>query len=173
MTGPDGPARPLGHAPERYEAEDDPHYRALEETGFFGRQGAGVVAIARSTGRMLLMLRSEEVEQPDTYGNCGGARHADEDPRVAALREFGEETEWKGDPAEIEIVPALVFRSGDFVYDNHFALIPEEFEPVYGWEAVGHVWCTVDDLPEPLHFGMEALLADPASRAFAMGGWRS
>lgn len=176
-----GPAEPstelVDQAPPSYDPADDPHYVALAETGFFGRQGSGAVAIARSTGRMLLMLRSGAVLEPGTYGNCGGAHHADEDPEAAAKREVREETGWAGPDADLGIIPAFVFRSGDFVYRNHFVLVPDEFTPLYGWEAVGHVWTTPEEalsgrLDAPLHFGIEALLADPASLAIAQGGWR-
>jgi 8-oxo-dGTP pyrophosphatase MutT (NUDIX family) len=135
------------------------------------------VAIARSTGRMLLNLRSPQVLEPGTYGNCGGARHEDEKPEDAALREFRQETGWAGDDEDVVLLPAHVFRSGSFVYHNFFVLVEDEFDPILGWEATGHVWTTADEalgggLDAPLHYGIEALLNDPDSLAIARGGWR-
>jgi 8-oxo-dGTP pyrophosphatase MutT (NUDIX family) len=157
-------------APPEREEGDEPHYDALERTGFFGEQGAGAILIAADTGRMLLVERSPKVEQPGTWGNMGGAHHADEDPDVAALREIREESGWQG--AILAMIAAFVFTKGSFVYRNFVAVVPREFVPQLGWEAVDHRWCGLDDLPEPLHFGVEALLADPESRDIVEGGWR-
>jgi 8-oxo-dGTP pyrophosphatase MutT (NUDIX family) len=160
----------VNKAPEEHEAIDDPHREALARTGFFGEQAAGTVTIAADTGRMMLVLRSEKVEQPGTHGNAGGAHLKEEDPEVAALREHGEETGWEGDI--LAMIPAFVFRKDDFVYRNFVTVVPHEYEPELGWEADSAVWCTTSDLPSPLHFGIEALLADPESREILEGGWQ-
>lgn len=154
----------INQAPPEYDPADDPHYEALEETGFFGRQAAGALVIARSTGRILLQKRSEDVLQPGDWGCCSGAHHEDESPEAAARREMREETGWNGDDALVEIVPAYVFSSGSFIFRNHLAIIEDEFDPIGGWESVDHVWASLDKLPDPLHFGIQALLEDPASR---------
>jgi len=144
--------------PAEYEADDAEHYDALDRTGFFGEQAAGVVFFAQDTKRLLLMLRSYAVLQPGTYGNCGGAHKSSESPAAAAEREGREETGFSGD---MSLVPAYVFRKGDFTYRNFIAVIDREFKPDLGWEASAHVWCEWGDWPHPLHFGMEALLSDP------------
>jgi 8-oxo-dGTP pyrophosphatase MutT (NUDIX family) len=132
----------------------------LDRTGFFGAQGAGCIPMSKVTGRILLGLRSGAVEQPGTWGGFGGAHHGDERPVDAATRELHEETGFDGQAA---MVPLLVFQSGSFVYHNFLALVDAEFIPDLGWEADAHKWCTLDDLPHPLHFGFEAVLNDPAS----------
>ena len=48
------------------------HRRALNQTGFWGRQGAGCVFLAQDTGRLCLAHRSSAVEQPGTWGTWGG-----------------------------------------------------------------------------------------------------
>ena len=154
----------IDQAPPEYDPADDPHYEALEETGFFGRQAAGALVIARSTGRILLQKRSEAVLQPGDWGCCSGAHHEDESPEAAARREMREETGWNGQDDLVEIVPAYVFASGDFVFRNHLAVVADEFVPLGGWESDDHIWATLDELPDPLHFGIQALLADPTSR---------
>lgn len=148
------------HTPPERELGDEPHYDALAQTGFFGAQGAGCVFVSRTTGRIMLVLRSASVEQPFTWGNCGGAHHTEESPIEAARREAFEETGFSG---ALELKPALVFQSGTFRYSNFIAVVEEEFIPDLGWEADDYVWCTLSDLPHPLHFGIEALLADHAS----------
>lgn len=133
----------------------------MKETGFFGAQAAGCVFLAKKTGRFLLMLRSESVQEPGTWGNCGGAHKSDEEPITAAEREGREETGYDG---KMEMVPALLFTSGTFKYSNFIAIVDDEFVPELGWEADDYKWCTMDTLPSPLHFGMESLFKDEKSR---------
>ena len=159
-------------APIELDPEDDEHRVALAATGRFGAQAAGALPISRETGRMLLVLRSDGVLEPGTWGTVSGAHKIAEAPEAAAMRELREETGWTGDDAEIVMIPAYVFQEASFVFRNHIAIVPEEFEPSLGWEADDHVWCTLDDLPSPLHFGIAALLTDPESRALIAGGWR-
>jgi 8-oxo-dGTP pyrophosphatase MutT (NUDIX family) len=124
---------------------------------FFGEQGAGCIPLARSTGRILLLRRSSLVDEPGTWGNAGGAHHADEAPADAARRELREETGYGG---PIELVPARAFQCGSFVYSNFIGLIDEEFVPELNWEADDYRWCAYFDLPRPLHFGLRALFGD-------------
>lgn len=148
-------------SPEKYEAGDADHYVARDETGFFGRQAAGAIVMAKSTGRLLFMLRSDEVEEPGTWGNCGGAFHIErETPEKAALREVRQETGWTG---AIDLVPLYVFKKGSFRYFNFLATVEEEFAPHLGWEADGHEWRAFGDWPQPLHFGLQALFRDTDS----------
>jgi 8-oxo-dGTP pyrophosphatase MutT (NUDIX family) len=159
-------------APIELDPEDDEHRVALAATGRFGAQAAGALPISAETGRMLLTLRSDGVLEPGTWGTVSGAHKITEAPEDAAMRELREETGWTGDDAEVVMIPAYVFQEAAFVFRNHIAIVPEEFVPSLGWEADDHVWCTLDDLPSPLHFGIAALIADPASRALIADGWR-
>lgn len=149
------------HTPPKVEHGDHEHYRALRQTGFFGEQAAGCVAMAKTTGKFLVVLRSAEVEEPGTWGNVGGAHKSDEPAKTAAMRELHEETGYDGSMA---MVPLMRFQKGTFVYQNFLALVDDEFTPDLGWEATDYRWCSLDDLPSPLHFGIKALLNDPASR---------
>lgn len=146
--------------PEFY---DDMHHAAGRGTGFYGARGAGCVVIARSTGRMLLPLRSEWVLEPGTYGVWGGAVDPGLSPEEAARRELRQEAGIDVDVIE----PLLVFapEGSTFRYHNFLAVVDDEFDPVLNDETESVVWATLDDLPSPLHFGLEALLADPDSLA--------
>lgn len=148
------------HTPPEYDPDDEAHYDALDKTGFFGAQAAGCVLMAKTTGRLMLVHRSEGVEQPNTWGNVGGAHHADERPADAAHRELHEETGYSG---RVQMVPLMVFQSGSFRYCNFLAIVEDEFTPSLGWEATDHVWCKLGDWPHPLHFGVEALFNDSES----------
>jgi 8-oxo-dGTP pyrophosphatase MutT (NUDIX family) len=148
------------HTPPTYEDGDEAHYDALNKTGFFGAQGAGCIAMARTTGRVMLVLRSAAVEQPFTWGNCGGAHHASERPLDAARRELTEETGYTG---AVQMVPLYVFKKDSFRYCNFLALVDDEFTPCLGWEADDFTWVELGKWPDPLHFGLQALFSDTRS----------
>lgn len=127
-----------------------------DESGkFWGSQGAGAIFMAEDTGRILLQHRSPYVNEPNTWGVIGGAIDSGEDPQEAMEREAHEETGYTG-PMRVEKL--YVFQSGKFRYTNFLVIVPHEFNPRHGWESQGHVWATLDDLPEPLHFGFKAAL---------------
>jgi hypothetical protein len=142
------------------------HCVALRKTGFFGAQGSGIMPIARASGRVLMVLRSRNVQQPETWGNLGGAHCEFDRPEDGALAQLKDETRYSG---PIELKPLLVFRSGSFVYRNFLGIIDDEFTPRLGWEASHYRWITPGQWPRPLHFGIEALLADERSREEIVG----
>lgn len=143
--------------------DDDPdndHALALEETGFWGRLGAGSVVLARDTGRLLLNHRSDAVLEPDTWGTWGGAVDQGENPADGARRELREEC---GLTQAVELIPLFVFSKGDFRYHNFLAVVDEEFTPALNWESQGFDWVTLDSLPERLHPGLCVLMGDAES----------
>jgi 8-oxo-dGTP pyrophosphatase MutT (NUDIX family) len=145
------------------EANDDHlHARALQQTGFWGAQGAGCIFLARDTKRLLIAHRSGYVEQPGTWGTWGGAIDRSENPEAAARREAEEEA---GHHGALTMVPLFVFRSNAFRYSNFLAIVEHEFKPVLNWESQGFQWCRFGKWPRPLHFGLTAVLDDAASVA--------
>ena len=66
--------------------DDSKHRQALKQTGFWGRRGAGCVIMAQDTGRFCIAHRSENVEQPGTWGTWGGAIDEGEDPAQEIVR---------------------------------------------------------------------------------------
>lgn len=129
--------------------------------------GAGCVVLAQSTGRLLLSKRSENVEEPHTWGTWGGAIEPGSSPRRTAVDELFEETGYDG-PLKLE--PLCVFRSpgGGFLYHNHLAIVPDEFTPWDSRETEEARWVDVGDWPEPLHFGLRHLIGDVASMKHVM-----
>lgn len=142
--------------------ENDAEHRAeLNRTGFWGKQGAGCIILAKDTGRICLPHRSQYVEQPGTWGTWGGAIDSGEDPRVAAARELREEAGYDG---KLKLLPLYVFRHpSGFTYYNFLALVDSEFEPKLDWETQGYRWVEWGDWPTPLHNGLKMLLNDPDS----------
>lgn len=130
------------------------HVSRGDDERFWGNQGAGILLIARDTGRLLLVLRSPEVNEPNTWGLPGGAIDVGENPAGAARREAREEVGFKG---KLQLYPAYVFSSKNFRYHNFIGAIDREFEPSLDWENSGAGWFEISDLPSPLHFGVQAL----------------
>lgn len=143
---------------------DEEHQKALDNTGFWGKQAAGAIIMAKNTGRILLSHRSAEVLEPHTWGVWGGAIDGGESPVNGATREALEEL---GDIAIERKIPLYVFKSGDFRYSNFLFIVGDEFtprpKPEHAWETDGYTWVTVGDWPDPLHPGLVALFGDPAS----------
>lgn len=133
---------------------DEEHFQALQQTGFFGAAGAGCVFLARSTGRLLICHRSDEVEQPGTWGGWGGAINRGENPEDAVQREAYEET---GHAGPFHMTPLFVFVKGDFRYYNYLVTVDDEFTPHEDWESQGYRWVEYGDWPQPLHFGLISL----------------
>jgi 8-oxo-dGTP pyrophosphatase MutT (NUDIX family) len=132
------------------------------DEGFWGNVGAGILPIARTTGRLLIAHRSGDVAEPYTWGVWGGKVDDEEvmDLEGEAKREFQEETGYSG---SIKMYPAYVYRSqGGFEYHNFVGVIDDEFQPRYNWETQGHRWVTWDELQSlgSKHFGLDALLSN-------------
>lgn len=140
----------LSHSKQNVE-----HYKNMKKTGFWGKQGAGCLVVCRHTKRFLLPHRSEHVLNPNTWGVWGGAIDDNEDPKQAAKRELAEEAVYSG---EIELIPLSVFQKDKFRYYNFLAIVDEEFEPELNWETKDFIWTTLDEFPQPLHFGLEWVL---------------
>lgn len=149
-----------------FEAKDEDfdnhseHSRKLDQTGFWGAQGAGCIFFAKNTGRFLIAHRSSYVQEPNEWGVFGGAIDKGESPQEAVRREVHEETGYTG---HFDLIPLYVFKKGSFRYSNFVAVVDKEFEPRLDWETQDTIWCEWGDWPSPMHFGLQALLNDPAS----------
>jgi 8-oxo-dGTP pyrophosphatase MutT (NUDIX family) len=143
--------------------DDERHQRALDKTGFWGDQAAGSLIMSHTTDRFLIAHRSLHVKEPGTWGTWGGAIDKGEDPEVAARREIKEETGYVG---LFTMLPMYVFVSDTgFRYSNFLVVVKDEFKPQLNWETQGFRWCQWGQWPTPLHFGLVAVLNDPASVA--------
>ena len=125
---------------------------------FWGDAGAGILILCKTTGRILLAMRSEFVNEPKTWGIFGGKLDdPNESPLEAATRELVEESGYEG---EFEVIPAYIFQNKDFTYHNFLGIVEKEFKPTTDWETEYTQWF---DLKEFLslhnkHFGLKALI---------------
>lgn len=141
--------------------------------GFWGDRAAGILLMARDTGRWLVLLRSDWVNEPGTWGIAGGKLDdPEESPEEAARREATEEL---GGVDVQDLESAYVFTSpnGTFKYHNFLGVVPSEFKPDLGdGENVGFKWLTFDELKKlrNKHFGLSALLANSGEMIQKMSG---
>jgi 8-oxo-dGTP pyrophosphatase MutT (NUDIX family) len=145
--------------------EASPHTVYANNSGaeFWGNIGAGVLAIAESTGRILVSYRSKFVNEPNTWGVVGGKLDDDKGSvQKAALREFKEETGYSG---PLKLVPAFVFKTKGFTYHNFIGLVKDEFASKLDWETERFEWMTFEEVKnlKPMHFGLKVLLKDGKS----------
>lgn len=147
---------------QKYQANkpkaDLEHEKSYRNTGFYGKQGAGAIVLAKSTGHLLLPFRSQKVLQPGTWGVWGGAIDAGDDPKATVLKEMKEEVGYTGKVDEL--IPLYVFEhpQSGFKYFNFLAVVPGEFVPKLNWETDDFDWVEFGDWPTPLHFGLKALI---------------
>lgn len=126
---------------------------------FWGDEAAGILPICKSTGRILISFRSEQVNEPHTWGTFGGKMDKGETPVQAAERELLEETGYVG---KYELIEAYIFVApgNKFKYHNFIGIVEEEFDPHYDWETEDSKWMTLKELIDlqQKHFGLKKLL---------------
>lgn len=110
---------------------------------------AGVLLTARSTGRSLFLLRSDD----GYWGTPGGHVERGETPYTAMLRELEEET----GRVVIDRELRTPVRVGSYLL--FFATVPREFAPTLNEEHVDWRWATLARAPQPLHPGAVRALA--------------
>jgi ADP-ribose pyrophosphatase YjhB (NUDIX family) len=135
---------------------DIEHAKTLRNTGFWGKQGAGCIFLAKDTKRILLPYRSSQVLQPHTWGVWGGAIDNNEDPATAVKREVEEEAGYNGN---VQLIPLAVYEKDTFRYYNFLAIVDTEFKPKLQWETENYKWVEYGNWPKPLHFGLEYLIS--------------
>jgi colicin import membrane protein len=124
------------------------------------RFAAGMIVFAQSTGRMLLLLRSQRVSEPLTWDIPGGMCNSgavDEPLLQCAIREFAEETQSPYEPRG-PLSPFFVLNRSDLSYSTFIGYVPHEFEAELDWEHEGYGWFSLDSLPMPLHYGVQSVL---------------
>jgi len=125
----------------------------------FGGGGAGVLVLARDTGRFLALKRSDHVQHGRSWALTGGLIDPGETPMQAAAREMREETNYSGPP--VDLVKLAEFHSGTFTYTNYIAVVDHEFQPAIDHESEGYKWVdSIHDFPDPAHFGIKYLKQD-------------
>jgi len=114
-------------------------------------QSAGCIIVAADTGRWCLQQRSDTVTDPGVWSTWGGGREPGESVPQCVRRELAEESGYRG-PVRLEPVDS------NSMYATFLAHVPYEFEPELNSESQDYQWCHPEDLPEPLHPGLQQTL---------------
>lgn len=125
---------------------------------YWGDEAAGCIFISKETGRILLAHRSSRIEfEPNTWAGWGGKIDPGETPLQAVEREVEEESGFSGD---YKINPIWTFEDpeSEFKYYNYIVIVQHEFTPQLNWENDSSKWVEYGEWPEPLHYGIVALL---------------
>jgi len=150
-------------------------------TEFWGSAGSGILFVCREDaesgpgGSALLVLRSQEVEQPGTWGVPGGAIQGTEGIKDeeegeefpddvtwdSAMREVAEELGYF--PAKFRVEGRTNFRKGNFTFVTYVVDVPlEERKRIseaarLDWENDDMQWVPYAQLEgmEGLHFGVQ------------------
>lgn len=128
--------------------------QAYDNGNFFGKKGAGIIFYCETTNRILLGLRSEMVNEPNTWNGIGGRVEDDENPKEAAKREVREEAFIGGSYSNLELF--YIFKSNNFSYYNYLVKVKKEFNPKPSDEMSKFNWFDLNNLPKKLHFGFKA-----------------
>jgi len=94
--------------------------------------GAGILPVVPSTGRALVLLRSQYVSDPLTWTPPGGGEDPFDDgqPRWTAVREFVEEV---GRPPSGHLMPLATVYNPTGPFHLFVSVEPKEFEPKLDW----------------------------------------
>lgn len=116
-----------------------------------GSQSAGCIIVAEDTGRWCLQQRSDTVSDPGVWSTWGGGVEPGESLEQAVRRELEEEGGYTG---------ALTLEPlhSNSQYVTFIGRVPHEFEPRINQESKSWCWADQDQLPEPLHPGLEQAL---------------
>lgn len=128
---------------------------------------AGVLPIAKTTGRILIHKRAPQLPNGDTWVTFGGKPDPNETPKQTARREFREESGYDGPIYKMQSAHLYKRKSG-FKFYNNLILLPYEFKvktinkkTIDGEiEVADAKWVTLDELKnmKGLHFGLKDLL---------------
>ena len=121
---------------------------------------AGALFYAEDTGRYGVALRSDECDNPHTWGPVGGSAQDNENPEEACIREVKEEAGITIDPSHLRHIHT--FKKAGFQYHTFLYNVPEESEvrPILNSENDDFKWFSLSNPLSPLHPGFEKTLED-------------
>lgn len=119
---------------------------------------AGVVFLAKDTGRCLLQLRKAEKRFKNTWGFWGGTMIANETPYECIKRELVEEIGFVPELQKLNPIDVYQSRDKHFYYYSFVYVVDKEFNPILNAESAGYAWVDIGWWPKPLHAGAKTTL---------------
>jgi ADP-ribose pyrophosphatase YjhB (NUDIX family) len=125
--------------------------------------GAGIIAIDRQTGDILLGRRSSESNGANTWAPFGGTfEMSDHNPKNTAKREFGEETSADTE-YEVSKSPFYIQDSPMLTFYTYIGIFKDKFPVSINKEHLNYGWFPLDSLPSNLLPGFQELLSSKKS----------
>lgn len=121
-------------------------------------KAAGVVFLAKDTGRCLLQLRNSDKRFKHTWGFFGGIIEREETPFECLQRELGEEIGFMPELAKLNPIDIYQSKDKKFFYYSFVAVVEKEFSPKLNGESAGYAWVDIGVWPKPLHQGANITL---------------
>jgi mutator protein MutT len=119
---------------------------------------AGVVFLAKNTGRCLLQLRNSDKRFKNTWGFWGGMLEHGETPYECINRELTEEIGFVPELQKLNPIDVFQSRDKQFYYYSFVAVVDLEFIPTLNNESSGYAWVNIGSWPQPLHKGAKLTL---------------
>lgn len=122
--------------------------------------GAGILAIDKHSGKILLDRRGMKGDDPNTWTTFGGTfEESDGIPKTTAKREFWEET--KVDvPYEMSKTPFYVSGNQFLDFYTYIGIFDGQFDVTICDESLGYGWYDLENMPDNLHPGFQDLIDD-------------
>lgn len=121
-------------------------------------KAAGVLFLAKDTGRCLLQLRNSDKRFKNTWGFFGGIIEKNETPFECLKRELSEEIGFMPQLEKLNPIDIYQSRDKNFIYYSFVAVIEKEFSPKLNGESAGYAWVDIGQWPKPLHQGARTTL---------------
>ena len=119
---------------------------------------AGVVFLAKDTGRCLLQLRNSDKRFKNTWGFWGGMIEKGETVYECIQRELNEEIGFVPELAKLNPIDVYQSKDQKFYYYSFVYVVEKEFSPVLNGESAGYAWVNIGVWPQPLHNGARLTL---------------
>jgi|TARA_B110000503_G_scaffold100673_1_gene150590 ADP-ribose pyrophosphatase YjhB (NUDIX family) len=120
---------------------------------------AGVVFLAKDTGRCMLQLREGNKRFNHTWGFWGGIMERGETPYKCIQRELEEEIGMVPELQKLNPIDVYQSKDQNFYYYSFVYVVDEEFQPPkLNGESAGYAWVNIGQWPKPLHNGAHLTL---------------
>lgn len=120
--------------------------------------GAGI-AFVEPSGCILLVRRNRSGDHAGEWAFPAGTVEDDEEPEEAARREAEEELGGTMEGRGLKLLDQRKMPDG-LAFHTFAHAVDAPFQPKLNGESSGYVWAPLDQLPSPLHPGVEATLAE-------------
>lgn len=115
------------------------------------RIAAGVLVKCNETGRILLLLRNDKGDEPNTWALVSGGIEPGEDVLEGLKREVSEEMQIDPNIISYKFIEKNYFTSKNLEFHYYEGLTNSEFIPTLDHENLDFLWCNENDLPSPLY----------------------